>query len=75
MQTSMQSYYEQPLPFCVQEYPAPADGGYLIIADDTLINHCQVQHFNVSKVCCLARPSLLSFARPSNTLHMQRVTL
>ena len=37
----------------VQEHPAPSSGGHLILADDVLINHCQIQHFNQSKV----RPS------------------
>ena len=35
----------------IQEYPAPADGGHLILGDDTIISHCQLQHFNASKVC------------------------
>ena len=34
----------------MQEIAAPAQGGYLILADDTLINHCQMQDFDRSKV-------------------------
>jgi hypothetical protein len=34
----------------MQEYPAPADGGHLILGDDTIISHCQLQRFNASKV-------------------------
>jgi hypothetical protein len=34
----------------MQEHPAPATGGHLILGDDTLITHCQMQHFNRSKV-------------------------
>ncbi len=30
--------------------PAPPDGGYLIIGDDTLFSHCQLAAFNASKV-------------------------
>ena len=33
-----------------QEVPAPPDGGYLIIGDDTVISHCQLAAFNTSKV-------------------------
>lgn len=34
----------------IQEYPAPADGGHLILGDDTIISHCQLERFNASKV-------------------------
>ena len=30
--------------------PAPPEGGYLIIGDDTVISHCQLAAFNTSKV-------------------------
>ena len=33
-----------------QEVPAPPNGGYLFIGDDTLISPCLMQHFNASKV-------------------------
>ncbi|CAL5224033.1 g6654 [Coccomyxa viridis] len=34
----------------LQEYPAPSSGGYLVLADDIMINHCQIQHLNQSKI-------------------------
>ena len=42
----------------MQEYPAPADGGHLILGDDTIISHCQLQRFNTSKVCAVRNPTL-----------------
>ena len=34
----------------VQEYPAAKYGGHLVLADDIIIDHCQLQHLNASKV-------------------------
>jgi hypothetical protein len=41
-----------------QEYPAAEGGGHLIVADDSLINHCQIKYFNNSKVRTPARYSV-----------------
>jgi hypothetical protein len=34
----------------MQEHPAPAGGGFLILGDDTLINPCQMADFNTSRI-------------------------
>jgi hypothetical protein len=46
--------------YALQEYPAPEGGGHLIVADDSLINHCQIKYFNTSKVRTPARYSVRS---------------